>query len=113
MSASVINGWGGPLSMGPAQWLLPFSQTVGGTTTPKFPLLSALMDSSSEAITHQAKDLLGDNYFRVKVPLTAPVALDDTSDAAYSTMDTSLSNYYKSKKFQDAINWLTTNFPTG
>lgn len=112
MSASIINGWGGPLSMGPAQWLLPFSQTGGGTTTPKFPLLSALMDSSSAAITQQAALLLGANYFRVTVPLTGPVALDDTSDAAYATMNASLTRYCSSPAFSDAVGWLTSHFPT-
>jgi patatin-like phospholipase/acyl hydrolase len=112
MSASVINGWGGPLSMGPAQWLLPFSQAVGGTTTPKFPLLSAIMDSSSEAITQQAGLLLGGNYFRVTVPLSAPVALDDTSTAAYATMNSSLTTYYASSAASAAVTWLTSNFPT-
>ena len=108
----MISGWGGPLDMGPAQWLLPFSQTVGGTTTPKFPLLSALMDSSSDAITQQSAQLLGANYFRVKVPLIRPVALDDTSNAAYDTMNASLAQYYRSQGYSDAIRWLTTHIPT-
>lgn len=112
MSGDVINGWGGPLSMGPIQWLLPFAQTLGGTYTPKFPLLSAIMDSSSDAITQQAAALLGGNYFRVTVPLTSPVALDDTSDAAYATMNAALESYYASQAFSNAVCWLTTNFPT-
>ena len=111
MSANVIDGWGGEgLGMGPAQWLLPFTQTEGGTTTPKFPLLSALMDSSSSAITQQAQMLLGANYFRVTVPLTAAVALDDTSAAAYATMDASLDKYYASQAFSAAVTWLKTHF---
>jgi patatin-like phospholipase/acyl hydrolase len=110
MSASVIDGWGGGLSMGPAQWLFPLAQTEGGTTTPKFPLLSALMDSSSAAITQQSAMLLGANYFRVTVPLTGPVALDDTSTAAYATMDASLDKYYASPAFTAAVTWLQTHF---
>jgi patatin-like phospholipase/acyl hydrolase len=113
MSASVIDGWGGEgLGMGPAQWLLPFAQTEGGATTPKFPLLSALMDASSSAITLQSRMLLGANYFRVTVPLTGAVALDDTSAAAYATMDTSLGKYYASPAFSDAVTWLATHFPS-
>jgi patatin-like phospholipase/acyl hydrolase len=112
MSASVIDGWGGGLSMGPAQWLFPLAQTEGGTTTPKFPLLSALMDSSSSAITQQSAMLLGANYFRVTVPLTGPVALDDTSTAAYATMDASLETYYASPAFTAAVTWLKTHFPS-
>jgi patatin-like phospholipase/acyl hydrolase len=108
MSADIINGWGGGLDMGPAQWLLPFTQTAGGTTTPKFPLLSALMDSSSAAITQQAALVLGAQYFRVTVPLTAPVALDDTSTAAYATMDDSLTQYFASPAFIAAVTWLET-----
>lgn len=109
MPAAIINGWGGPLDMGPAQWLLPFAQSSSGTTTPKFPLLSALMDASSEAITQQAQMLLGANYFRVSVPLTGTVALDDSSDAAYATMNDSLNQYYSSTAFADAVGWLQGN----
>jgi patatin-like phospholipase/acyl hydrolase len=113
MSAQVIDGWGGEgLGMGPAQWLLPFAQTEGGTTTPKFPLLSALMDSSSSAITQQSQMLLGANYFRVTVPLTGAVALDDTSAAAYATMDASLERYYGSPAFTAVVTWLKTHFPS-
>lgn len=113
MSGTVIDGWGGEgLGMGPAQWLLPYAQTAGGTTTPKFPLLSALMDSSSAAITQQSQMLLGANYFRVTVPLTAPVALDDTSTAAYATMDASLAKYYASPAFIAAVTWLERYFPS-
>jgi uncharacterized protein len=108
MSADIIAGWGGGLDMGPAQWLLPFAQTGGGTTTPKFPLLSALMDSSSAAITQQAALVLGAHYFRVAVPLTAPVALDDTSTAAYATMDASLKQYFASPAYASAQRWIET-----
>jgi patatin-like phospholipase/acyl hydrolase len=110
MAADVIDGWGGGLGMGPAQWLFPLAVTEGGTTTPKFPLLSAIMDSSSQAITQQSAMLLGANYLRVTVPLTSPVALDDTTDAAYSTMNASLDKYYASPAFAAAVAWLTTNF---
>jgi patatin-like phospholipase/acyl hydrolase len=109
MPAAIINDWGGPLDMGPAQWLLPYAQPSGATTTPKFPLLSALMDASSEAITQQAQMILGANYFRVSVPLTAAVALDDTSDAAYGTMNDSLDAYYGSSAFTAAVCWLQSN----
>ncbi len=112
MAAGIISGWGGPLSMGPVQWLLPVAQANGGVTAPKFPLLSLLMDSSSAAITQQASQLLGvNNYFRVTVPLTAAVALDDTSTAAYTVMDQSLKAYYSSQNYSDAVTWLKNNFP--
>jgi patatin-like phospholipase/acyl hydrolase len=113
MSASVINGnWGGPLNMGPLQWLFPATQGSGSDQTPKFPLLSALMDASSLSIANTAQAILpANNYMRVTVPLTIAVALDDTSTAAYSTMDTALKAYYKSTNYTDVQNWLTGNFP--
>jgi hypothetical protein len=109
MSAASIAAWGGPLHMGPTRWLMPFTESHGGTTTPKFPLLSALMDASSAASTQQAALLLGANYFRVSVPLTAPVALDDTSPHAYDTMNASLERYYDSAAFAAALAWLATH----
>lgn len=55
---------------------------------------------------------LGANCQRVTVPLTTAVALDDTSDAAYSAMDTALTTYYGTQAFTDVQNWITRNFPT-
>lgn len=109
MSAEAITNWGGPLSMGPVEWLFPASLTAGDTTTPKFPLLSALMDSSSAAITAQAASLLGANYYRVTVPLPTPVALDDTTDAAYTTMNDALTAWQQSANFNNAVSWLKQN----
>jgi patatin-like phospholipase/acyl hydrolase len=112
MSAEVIDGWGGPLSMGPVQWLLPYPQVAGGTTTPKFPLLSAMMDAGTMAVTLQSAMLLRANYFRVTVPMTAAVDLDDASTAAYAVMDASLAQYYASPGFTAATRWIQTHFPT-
>lgn len=109
MPASVIAGWGGALDMGPFQWLFPAAQTTGAATTPRFPLLSALMDAASSAVTQQAAMLLGARYFRVTVPMTGAVALDDTSQAAYDTMDASLAAYFASPAFTDATAWLQRN----
>lgn len=111
MPASVINGWGGPLNMGPLEWLFPIAQNSGTDQTPKFPLLSALMDASSLSITNTAKAILGSNYMRVTVPLPTAVALDDTSDAAYSAMDSALSAYFATPAYEDVQNWITSNFP--
>jgi len=109
LPSSVINGWGGPLSMGPLEWLFP---AVQGSNTPKFPLLSALTDASSLSISYSAQAILGTNYMRVTVPLTTSVALDDYSTAAYDTMNDALNAYYASTGFTDVQTWLTTNFPT-
>jgi patatin-like phospholipase/acyl hydrolase len=112
LSASVINGWGGPLNMGPFEWLFPAVQGSGSEQTPKFPLLSALMDASSLSITNNAKAILGSNYMRVTVPLPTPVALDDTSDASYTAMNSALDAYYKTQAYADVQSWITSNFPT-
>jgi patatin-like phospholipase/acyl hydrolase len=111
MPASVISAWGGPLNMGPLEWLFPATQGSGSEQTPKFPLLSALMDASSESITNTAAAILGDSYMRVTVPLPTAVALDDVSDAAYSAMDSALSAFYRSQAFADVQRWITQRFP--
>lgn len=111
MPASVIEGWGGPLSMGPLEWLSPVPQGSGSEQTPKFPLLSALMDASSLSITNTAKAILGDNYMRVTVPLPTAIALDDTSDATYSAMNSALNAYYQTQAYADVQSWITDNFP--
>jgi patatin-like phospholipase/acyl hydrolase len=111
LPASVINGWGGPLNMGPLEWLFPATQGSGSDQTPKFPLLGAFSDASSLSITNTAKAILGNNYMRVTVPLLTPVALDDTSNAAYGAMDSALNTYYKTKAYSDVQKWITKNFP--
>ena len=114
MPAQVIDqDWGGPLHMGPLAWLSPRTQTTGTEVTPKFPLLSALMDASAAEITFNAQSLLGPNYLRITVPLTGTVPLDDASTAAYATMDASLASFYDSPAYAAARAWLRTNFPTG
>src|SRR5512140_686414 len=94
MPAKVIDGWGGPLHMGPVQWLSPETRNTDGNFTPKFPLLASLMDASSESIAMNAQALLGARCLRVTVPLTTPVSLDDASDASYATMNAALANFY-------------------
>lgn len=106
MSAGVIDGWGGPLHMGPLAWLSPRVRTAGTSTTPKFPLLSALMDAAAAEIATNAKSLLGPNYCRVTVPLSGPVALDDASDASYATMNASLAAFYASPAYPAVVSWL-------
>lgn len=110
MPASVISRWGGPLDMGPLEWLFPATQGSGTAQTPKFPLLSALMDASSLSIANNAKAILGNNYMRVTVPLPTAVALDDTSNAAYNTMNSALNTYYTTQAFADVQSWITGNF---
>ena len=112
MPASVINGWGGPLDMGPLEWLFPATQGSGSQQTPKFPLLGALSDASSLSITNTARAILGSNYMRVTMPLPTPVALNDTSDAAYTAMDGALTAYYQTQAYTKVQNWITRNFPT-
>lgn len=106
LSSTIINDWGGPLSMGPLEWLWPTALSDGTATTPKFALLSAIMDSSSAAVTLNSQALLGPNYYRVDVPLSGPVALDDTSTAAYQIMDSSLQSYYASSAYTSVKNWI-------
>ena len=112
LPASVITGWGGPLTMGPLEWLFPAIQGSGSEQTPKFPLLSALMDASSQSITNSAKAILGSNYMRVTVPLPTAVALDDTSDVAYNGMNSALKAYYQTQAYADVQSWIVGNFPT-
>jgi patatin-like phospholipase/acyl hydrolase len=113
MPAAVIDkDWGGPLHMGPVAWMAPETKTTGTDVTPKFPLLSALMDASAAEIAFNVQSLLGPNYMRVTVPLTGSVALDDFSDAAYAMMDRSLDRYFHSKPYADVTSWLQACFPT-
>jgi hypothetical protein len=113
MPAAVIDkDWGGPLHMGPLAWLDPETKTTGTDVTPKFPLLSALMDASAAEVATNAQSLLGDRYMRVTVPLTGSVVLDDFSDAAYKTMDDSLAAFYKFAAYKTVTRWIRTSFPT-
>lgn len=112
MPGAVIDGdWGGPLQMGPLAWLAPRSRTTGTTVTPKFPLLSALMDASASEIDFNVQSLLGPRYMRVTVPLTGSVALDDTSAAAYATMNQSLANYFISPAYAATRAWIHAILP--
>lgn len=112
MPGAVINGsFGGPLSMGAFQWMFPISVTSGSATMPKYPLLSAMMDSVSASIATNAAILLGSRFFRVSVPLPESVALDDTSAAARAVMDGALDRYFDSSVWTDLTNWLSSNFP--
>jgi hypothetical protein len=43
------------------------------------------------------------------VPLPAPVALDDTSDATYTTMNKALGDWQGSQAFTRAVAWLGAN----
>lgn len=114
MPAAVIDrDWGGPLHMGPLAWLSPKTRTTGTDVTPKFPLLSALMDASASEIAFNARSLLGPNCRRITVPLTGSVPLDDFSTAAYATMDASLASFYDSPAYAAVKTWLQTNFPIG
>jgi len=110
MPAKVIDGWGGPLHMGPVQWLSPEVKNTGGNFTPQFPLLASLMDASSESIAMNARSLLDARCVRVTVPLTAPVSLDDTSDASYATMEAALNRFYASPGYAAVVDWLARNF---
>jgi len=111
MPAKVIDGWGGPLHMGPVQWLSPETRNADGNFTPKFPLLASLMDASSESIAMNAQSLLGARGVRVTVPLTTPVSLDDASDASYATMSAALTSFYASPGYATVADWLAKNFP--
>jgi len=112
MPGQVIDGdWGGPLQMGPLAWLSPRAKTTGTDVTPKFPLLSALMDASSAEIDTNVQSLLGSRYKRVTVPLTSSVALDDFSTAAYTTMNQSLGAYFASPAYADVKGWLLASLP--
>jgi predicted acylesterase/phospholipase RssA len=114
MPAAVIDDeWGGPLRMGPLAWMSPEARITGTEVTPKFPLLAALTDAGVTAIAENARTLLGPRYHRVAVPLTGPVLLDDTSDAAYASMDVTLASFYASGAYAAATAWLRAAFPAG
>ena len=114
MPAAVIDGdWGGPLQMGPLAWLSPRTKTTGPDVTPKFPLLSALMDASAAEIAINVQSLLGPRYMRVTVPLASSVALDDASTAAYTTMNQSLATYFASPAYVATKAWLQASLPPG
>ena len=110
--AVIDKDWGGPLRMGPLAWLYPEAKTAGANVTPKFPLLSALMDASAAEIAYNAQSLLGPRYMRVTVPLTGSVPLDDFSSAAYAAMDASLASFFGSSAYGLVTSWLRTSFPT-
>lgn len=107
----IQDNFGGPRSTGLLDWFYPVAVSRGDTTMPSGPLLSAIMESSAAAISQQAASLLGGNYFRVSVPLAESVALDDTSPAAYRTMDAALNTYFMSDDFNQVLEWLRTNVP--
>jgi uncharacterized protein len=111
MPAAVIDAWGGPLHMGPLQWLSPEAKASNGSYMPKFPLLASLMDASSASIGMNTQLLLGARYARVTVPLTTPVILDDSSDASYATMDAALQRFFASPGYAAVTDWLGKNFP--
>jgi hypothetical protein len=112
MPAEVIDGdWGGPLQMGPLAWLSPRTKAAAGDVTPKFPLLSVLMDASASEIDSNMQVLLGARYKRVTVPLTSSVALDDFSTAAYTTMNQSLGAYFASPAYAEVKAWLQASLP--
>jgi hypothetical protein len=70
------------------------------------PAAASLMDASAESIAMNAQSLLGARYLRVAVPLIAPVALDDCSDAAYAAMDAALDRFYGSPAYAAAVAWI-------
>jgi hypothetical protein len=110
--AVIDKDWGGPLRMGPLAWLFPEAKAAGTNVTPKFPLLSALMDASAAEIAYNAQSLLGPRYMRVTVPLTGSVPLDDFSSAAYAAMDAALASFFVSSAYGAVTSWLHTSFPT-
>lgn len=112
MPAAVIDDhWGGPLQMGPLAWLSPRAVTTGDDVTPKFPLLSVLMDASAAEIATNVQSLLGHRYRRITVPLAAAVPLDDFSSAAYATMDQALAAYLASAGYAEIKQWLAASLP--
>jgi uncharacterized protein len=109
LPAQVVDkDFGGPLHMGPLAWMSPEAKLTGATSTPKFPLMSVLMDASAADIAYNVQSLLGRRYMRVTVPLLGTVPLDDSSDAAYAAMDDSLESFFASSAYTDVTGWLRT-----
>ena len=111
--ASIINTVG-PENFGPLFWFFPASQPLqavaGQPYTPAIPLMSALFDGTSEMDAYQCGQLLRQQYQRANVPLSAPIALDDFSPTAITTMTTSTKNYMQGSEWTNIIGWLRTNF---
>ncbi len=111
VSKSVI----GTENDGPLFWFWPTSQTSTNngqsTYTPSIPLLSALMDGTSEVDAYQCGQLLGTRYQRANVPLSQPIELDDYNPAAITAMKNSVSSYTSSSsEWSGILSWIKSNF---
>ena len=72
--------------------------------TPPFPLLSVLMDGSSEADVYYSKQLLKDQYFRLNPPLNQAVPLDECKKIPY------LIALAKTYNLRPTLAWLQQNW---
>ncbi|MBD2386438.1 patatin-like phospholipase family protein [Cylindrospermum sp. FACHB-282] len=98
----------GPLRFGVTTWLWPFSEDQT-PQTPKLPLLSILMDSSSIVDGFQAKMILGeDKYQRINLQLTESIAMDGCPQI--SLMETLVNEYIQSPEWNEEKTWVKNYF---
>jgi hypothetical protein len=100
---------------GPLAWLFPWATGIPDVYyTPAVPLLSAFFDGASAIDSYQSSQLLGPRrYKRAEVPLKGAVALDDFSPKGIKLMEDSVTDYLKSKEWQDILGWIRDNFGSG
>jgi hypothetical protein len=111
---SIVNQVGAS-NFGPIYWAWPVSQpdppVQGQPYTPSLPLMGAVFDGTAQIDTYYCSRLLPDRYKRANVPLSQPVALDDYSPTAITTMTDSTTAYIQtSPEWADIKAWITTNF---
>ncbi len=96
---------GGPLRYGVKTWFRLDSEGA----TPRFPLLSILMDSSSIIDDFQTNMFLGNSqYQRMNVELTEPVGAFGCSQIAL--MEQLVDEYIQSPEWNENITWIENNF---
>ena len=73
--------------------------------------MDAVFDGTSLMDSQYCAQLLPGQYKRANVPLSQPVALDDYSPAAISTLTSSTTAYMQSSgEWADIQSWIQTNF---
>ena len=78
--------------------------------TPPFPLLNAIMDGVSSSNDYTSSQLLGGRYLRVNPVLPNPIALDDYSPEALSSMELAAETLFASPQWTQIGNWVRANF---
>ena len=96
---------------GALAWLspLPRGMSLGNreTLTPAFPLISALLDASSESNSYVCDQALAGNYHRVQMNLPRPIALDDTSKGTLDFLE-EVTDRIPKANWKATTDWLRT-----